>query len=172
MRKKLCIWKISVSLTTNKGNIVYNYTIKTATGANMAVIRKNLSKKRFTKIENKVFALDKSLVCDGAKVLYGFLTTFRDGKKITDSYVIKSLGISDRTLVKYKRELKRVGLIHIQRNGPKDYDLYIGTLEVDALTVMEMWDEIGDGEPLTMEDVKRIRKERSDRDSSGKYDTL
>ena len=140
---------------------MYNYTIITLNGENMATIRKNLSKERFVKMENKIFTIDKSLVCDGAKVLYGFLATFPNGKKITDSYVLKSLNMSDRTLRKYKSELKKVGLVHIERNGPRDYDLYIGTLEVDARTVMDYWEYMSDDKPLNMDDINRIRNNKS-----------
>ena len=129
----------------------------------MALIKKYLPNKDYSKIDNKVATIDRGSVCDGAKVLYLYLAGFKNARRITDNYVLSVLNISENTLVKYKKQLKDADLILIDHIAGREYDMYIGSTQFPASKVKEYWDTLESEEakqkPLTLEDLKRLRGE-------------
>jgi len=65
------------------------------------IIYRYMPKQNYTKFDNVVMTIDRSVLIDGAKVLYGYLAHFPNGKKITHSYIKKVLGMSQSSLEKY-----------------------------------------------------------------------
>lgn len=126
----------------------------------MARIFKYLPHDNYTKMDNNVARIEKNRLCDGAKVLYMFLAGFRNGKMIQDSYILQSLEISRNSLDKYKRQLKKLDLIYIERISSRSYNLYLGYTDFPASKVYEYWYEIDHekGKPLTLEEIIKIRK--------------
>ena len=126
----------------------------------MAKIFKYLPYEKFTKIENDIFRIKKSELCDGSKVMYGFVAGFQNGRDISDQYILKSLEVSVNSLKKYKRELKKLDLIHIERINRTKYDMYIGYLDFPASKVFEHWNELNsrEGKALSLNDIDNMRK--------------
>ena len=106
----------------------------------MAIIRKGLPKDDYTKFDNKVFLVDG--LSDGAKVLYGYMASMRTGDDFSDTFFMKGLHLSRKTLYRRKKELTESGLIHVDRVGLKSYILYIGYTHVSAIMVKANWDYI------------------------------
>ncbi len=124
-------------------------------------IYKYLPNKNFTKFDNNVLRMDRALLNDGAKVLYVFLASMRNGKTISYGYLIKSLGYAEATIMKYIRQLKELDLISAQRRGSKNYIFYIGSTQLGASTVKEYWKELDESDatlPLTLDDLRNIRE--------------
>lgn len=101
-------------------------------------IKKSLPRDNFTKMSNTIFT--HSGISDGAKVLYGFLSSLPNGKTIHDGYLIKTLGLSSAVLTRRKKELKDSGLILMEPLAPRVFDLYIGYPGMPASRVKELWD--------------------------------
>jgi DNA-binding MarR family transcriptional regulator len=123
-------------------------------------IYKFLPKKNYTKFDNRVITIDRSILLDGSKVLYIFLASLKNGKKITHGYIMKSLGISQNTLEKYIRQLKKLDLIEMVRVAPKTYECYIGSMELSASIVRKMWSTLSEEkatDTYTLEDIERLR---------------
>ena len=100
-------------------------------------IKKSLPSTSYTKVDNAIWA--NPTLSDGAKVLYGFLASLPNGKTIYDGYLVKCLGIAPRTLTNRKKELKDAGLILMDRLAPNVYDLYVGSLQLNANQVKNIW---------------------------------
>ena len=107
----------------------------------MIVIRDSINH-RYTKVDKNVFILRG--LTDGAKVLYGYLAGLPTGRNFSDSYILKALGISRRTLANRKRELKDMGLILIEQVSPRNYMLFVGTTEKRANQVRDEWVDAND----------------------------
>lgn len=108
------------------------------------IIRKNLPKQCYTKLDNKVFILPG--LTDAAKVLYGYLASLRTGQDYSDKFLINAMGIGQATLTRRKRELKKVGLIMAEKTSMRTSVLYIGSTQMPANVVKELWDKIDSGE--------------------------
>lgn len=124
----------------------------------MAIVYKYLPKQGYTKLDNKIFTIDRRKLSDGAKVLYGFLAGLRTGSDITDNYIIKSLDISDRTLNRHKKELKELDLLLVERVGLNQYKMYIGYTYVGASVVKQFWKVKDDGSQTTQEELDKFRE--------------
>ncbi len=116
---------------------------------------------QWTMFDNKVLTMDRKVLADGAKVLYGFLAGYKgNGKSMTIPYIIKCLGIAEGTYKKYIKQLKDLDLVQVVRVGPRSYDCYVGTTTVRASTVKTYWTELTVNDsagPLSVEDLKLLR---------------
>jgi hypothetical protein len=101
-------------------------------------IKKGTPRERFTKVSNAIVC-DSSL-SDGAIRLYCLYASLPNGKNITDAYISKVLGITDKTITRRKKELKEAGLLLVHRLAPNVYDIFIGYAEMPAVKVKELWD--------------------------------
>ena len=102
-------------------------------------IKKGLPSESYTKIDNRLWA--RTDISDGALRLYGFIASLPNGKVITDAYIIKSLGWSQRTVSSKKKELKDANLLLMVRLSAKVHDLYLGYSKFTAEQVRAMWEE-------------------------------
>ncbi len=102
-------------------------------------IKKSLPNKYFTKISNSLFTMPS--ISSGAKVLYGYLATLYNGANIEDELLCRVLHLNQRTLTRYKKELKDVDLILTEQLAPRVYDLYIGHPHCKASEVKRIWQE-------------------------------
>ena len=129
----------------------------------MAIIRKGLPRDGYTKFDNKVFLTHG--LSDGAKVLYGYMASMRTGDDFSDTFFMKGLQLSEKTLYRRKKELTEAGLIHVDRVGLKNYILYIGYTDVSARAVKANWDYVRGKNQLgiTMQElVARTNKEKEE----------
>jgi len=108
------------------------------------IIRKSLATDKYSKIDNKVWTNPK--LSDGAVRLYGYLASLRNGQNYVDNYLVKALGITQKTLTNRKRELKNEDLILSEQIDKKIYILYIGTSDRPASYVKEYWNKLDQGE--------------------------
>lgn len=105
----------------------------------MAIIRNRPPQKAFSKIENKIiFDMELS---HAAYRLYSLMILLKSGKQCTDAYFAKVMGISDKSLKKYKKELIDKDYILVDRAGPRLYFLYVGYSELPASEVKASWEE-------------------------------
>ena len=119
-----------------------------------------MPKEKYTKFDNGVMTIATAALADGAKVMYAYLASHMNGKRITHNYIKKALGISQGSIDKYVRQLKELDLILMIRTGVKQYECYIGSTQVPASYVKEMWKELGEEDaenPYTAEDIKRMQ---------------
>ncbi len=127
----------------------------------MRVYKYTKKNKQWTQFDNLVLTMDKVVLADGAKVLYGFLAGYSaNGKNMTVPYIKKCLGLGQSTYEKYIRQLKKLDLIVVNRVGPKLYDCYVGTTTTPASKVKEYWKELTEDDsqgPLTVADLQLIR---------------
>lgn len=105
----------------------------------MTIIVKKLPTENFTKIDNRI--IQNPEISHVAFRVYCFLAHLPNAKYISDGYILKSLGISQATLTRMKRELKERNLILMEQLGPKVWTLYIGTTKVNAHTVKNRWEK-------------------------------
>lgn len=102
------------------------------------IIRKKLPSRPFTQID-KVVITDQSL-SDGAIRLYAFLMGLKNGDNFADAYLVKAMGISQRSLTNRKRELKNAGLILVDQITPRLYVIYIGDSRKSAAECKSEWE--------------------------------
>lgn len=91
----------------------------------------------YTMLDNNVLRLRD--MHSGAKVLYCFLASMQNGKRISREYIAKSLGISTRTVSTQIAELEKRNLLVLDRVGAKEYDCYLGTSRTTASNTMRYW---------------------------------
>jgi len=108
------------------------------------IIRKNLPSKNYTKLDNKVFIHPD--LSDGAKVLYGYLASLRNGQDYVDAYLMNALQVSQDVITRRKRELKKADLILLDKTGYRTHVIYIGSTQFKASDVKIHWDKIDKGE--------------------------
>ncbi len=133
-----------------------------------------MPKEKYTKFDNAVMTVSRDALADGAKVMYAYLASHMNGKRITHNYLKKSLGISQGSIDKYVRQLKDLDLIVMDRIGVKQYDCYVGSTQVPASHVKHLWRELNEEDavnPYTAADVKTMQvglkeKLRLDRENS------
>jgi len=106
----------------------------------MAIIRKYLTKDNYTKADNNIVKNTK--ITNGAKVLYWYMASFKNAFQLNDAYIKSGLGWSQKTISKYKSELKNWGYIHIEKIDRTTYFLYIGSSTKCAKDVMSEWHEL------------------------------
>ena len=128
----------------------------------MAIIRKGLPNNKrgnYTKYDNKVFLING--LSDGAKVLYGYISSMMNGRDFSDTFFMKGLQLSEKTLYRRKKELIDSGLIYVDRVGPKQYIMYVGYTDVSALAVKQNWNYIErkDNEGISLEELQERTKQ-------------
>ncbi len=137
----------------------------------MAIIRKSLpdgkSSRYYVRYDTRVFLI-KGL-SDGAKVLYGYMASMKDGADFSDVFFMKGLDLSPSAYKRRKKELVDTGLILIDRIGLKQYILYIGFVGFGAKDVKANWlkEELFDRESLTVEHLQvelKMPQEKKDID--------
>ena len=111
----------------------------------MIVVREN-TPSSWCKVDKKVFANPN--ITDGAVRLYGYLIGLQSGRNFTDAYLVKALGISNRTLANRKRELSVQGLIKVKQVAPRLYMLFIGSTQRPAESVYLNWRKESDLDSL------------------------
>ena len=99
-------------------------------------IRHELPSSNWTKIDRKVFTLPISA---GAKVLYGYLCSMKNGSALKKDAMAEELGIKPRTLTTQERELKDANLLIIEQIQPRIYVAYIGHTKKTAEQVKIDW---------------------------------
>ena len=138
----------------------------------MALIRKYLAKKNYTNVDNNVTLISKSELSDGACRLYMYLASFQNGRRITDSYILKVLDMGESSLKKYKAQLRKLDLIVVYKIVGKEYDMYIGSTQIPASKVKEYWDELDSpntGKPIDLEELMKIRELSTDESNQYLY---
>lgn len=90
----------------------------------MSYINKLAPARNFTKVCN--IAMVRGDLSEGARVLYWFLCSTKPGKDYSDKYVMKVLGVSQKTLTRRKKELKIAELMIIEEIGIRRYVCYLG----------------------------------------------
>ena len=103
----------------------------------MAIVRKYLAENNFTKMDNNV-ARNK-VISDYSYRLYGFISGFKNGFQLNDEYIAVSLGWSRNKVSRAKLDLKKAGLIEIEKIDRHTYFLYIGSSQVSAEDVKSNW---------------------------------
>ena len=103
------------------------------------IIRHILPNGNYVKLDKSV--LSHKDLTDGAKVLFAYLCCLRNGRNLTDTYLMKVLRLSQSALTRRKRELKDAGLILIDQVRPKLYVVYIGHTKLPATAVKVQWDK-------------------------------
>lgn len=101
-------------------------------------IKKGMPHENFTKIHNSIWV--DNTISDGALRLYGFIASLPNGKVITDNYINKCLGWSQRTTTSKKRELKEANLLLLVQIAPRVHDLYLGHPKFTAAQVKALWE--------------------------------
>lgn len=111
-------------------------------------------------MDNKIATISKKILSDGAYRIYGYLSSFQNGRRITDNYILTALDISQKTLTKYKKQLRDLDLVVVEQIVGKEYDIYIGSTSIPASKVKEYWNELDNTQdkPITLEDLKILRK--------------
>jgi hypothetical protein len=102
-------------------------------------IKKSLPRESYTKVSNSFWSL--TTLSDGAKVLYGLVASFPNGKTVHDVYLAKVLGVSLRTITNRKEELKAHDYLLMVQLAPRVYDLYIGYPGYPASKVRQVWEQ-------------------------------
>lgn len=102
-------------------------------------IKKGMPSESYTKIDNRLWS--RQDISDGALRLYGFIASLPNGKVITDAYIIKSLGWSQRTVSSKKKELKEAKLLLMVKISARVHDLYLGYSRFTAEQVKAMWED-------------------------------
>ena len=107
----------------------------------MAIIRKALPSGKngdtYVKYDPRIFLI-KGL-SDGAKVLYGYMSSMRNGSDFSDIFFMRGLSLSETAYRRRKKELVEVGLLLVDRVGLKQYIMYIGFIGFKAEAVRTMW---------------------------------
>jgi len=125
----------------------------------VAIIRKFLPKDKYSKMDNQVAFISKKELSDGAYRLYGALISFRTGRTINDAYILKAFDISSASLKKYKKQLKDLDLIFIDRINAKEYFLYVGSTFIGAKQVRDNWEEYEKQiKPITKRELYELRE--------------
>jgi hypothetical protein len=78
---------------------------------------------------------------DGAVVLYGYLCSISIGSNLKDEHITKAMGISQDTLTRRKRELKKADLINVFRMSSGVYIMFVGDSEKPASLLKENWEK-------------------------------
>lgn len=103
------------------------------------IVRHSLPTKNFVRLDRYVFTSQD--LTDGAKVLYGFLCSLRNGASFSDAYITKALNISQSALARRRRELTAAGLILVDQVAARVHVVYIGFTNLPAALVKEQWVE-------------------------------
>ena len=102
-------------------------------------IQRILPEKGWGKIDRNVMTNKK--LTNGAKVLYAVLVGFPPGANYTDAYLAKILDSSQRAIYRRKGELKKEGLLLIERLAPTVYQAYLGHSKLTAHQVRDILDK-------------------------------
>lgn len=102
-------------------------------------IKKSLPGEDFTRISNLVITDDS--LGHGAFRLYYLLANIPDGKRFSDSELRDGIGIKQTTLASWKKVLCEKDLILLDREGTKEYNLYVGSSRHPASKVKEYWEK-------------------------------
>jgi len=116
----------------------------------MAIVRKRLANKEFTRIDN--FVAQNNNISDYSVRLYLFMAGFKDGFQLNDAYVAKALDWSRSKIARAKRDLVEEDLILIDKVDRTTYFLYIGTSKMSATNVKFHWDKL-EKEPEKFEEI-------------------
>jgi hypothetical protein len=100
-------------------------------------------KKSFCQVSNEV--LKDQRLSEGARLLYAYLSSLKQGRPFSDKFICLDFGISQAMLTRRKKELKDVDLIHIKNTGIRSHSCFIGYPGCRASTVEEL---------ITLEDAK------------------
>ena len=76
---------------------------------------------------------------DGAIVLYGYLYYLKTTQMVTDKDILAALNISQKTLVRRKRELRALDLILTMRADHSLYILFVGSIANPASKIKDNW---------------------------------
>ena len=122
----------------------------------MAIIRKTLPNGingNYVKYDPRIFLIKD--LSDGAKVLYGYVASMRNGGEFSDVFFMKGLSLSPSAFKRRKKELVDAGLMLVDRVGLKNYILYVGFIGMSATEVKRRWleNDQKDAESLTVNDV-------------------
>ena len=110
----------------------------------MAIVRKLLASKDYSKMDNQVARNNK--ISDYSYRLYGFIAGFKNGFQLSDEYIAKSLGWTRSKVQRAKRDLKDADLIEIEKIDKRTYFMYIGNSFIGASEVMKNWKDYEGGE--------------------------
>ena len=128
----------------------------------MKVYKYTKKSSQWVQYDNLVLTVDKKILADGAKVLYGILAGYKaNGRSMTAGYLQKVMDISPSTYEKYIRQLKALDFILIVGRGSKS-ECYVGTTTTPASVVKRYWAELTEDDtegPLTLADLKKLRED-------------
>jgi len=114
------------------------------------IIRHKSPERGWVKVDRRVLQLD---ISDGAKVLYLFLCSLKNGTAYTDLVLCARLKCKQATLTNRKKELKKEGLLLVEQILPRVYVAYIGSTKENCNVVRAKW---ADEDLLPMELNKRM----------------
>jgi hypothetical protein len=85
-----------------------------------------------------------SNLSNGAKILYTYLFGLRSGEMVNnEQFITHNVAVSRAMINNYKRELKKLGLIHENKDGETNIRfIYIGSLHLAAIVYAEDWKRI------------------------------
>lgn len=105
-----------------------------------------LIKKELTGESENIIAVDPEVISypqlsNGAKVLYIHLCGIPAGHLINHNRIAKVMGISKRTLILKKKELKDMDLILIKQVAVGVTILFVGNSNISASTLKNNWEK-------------------------------
>lgn len=109
----------------------------------MKIIKK-LPARGYTKVHNSIWVMKD--LSEGAKCLYGFLSSLPPGKNISDGYIVKCTGMANRTITRRKQELKEAKLICVVQLAPKVYEMYLTNPDYPIEKLVEEKNDATDAE--------------------------
>ena len=110
---------------------------------------------RYTKIDNQVSRI-KDLSGNAVK-LYVFIAGLQNGKTVTDGYLVKALGFSQKSVTKYKNELKTYDLVYTESIHRGLHYMYVGNTIIGASKVKDYIKE-DEVDTLTLEMIEDKRR--------------
>ena len=125
----------------------------------MAVKFGYMPKEKYSKIDNQVARI-KDISGNAVKV-YLFIAGIQNGKIITDAYLIKALGFSQKSITKYKNELKGFDLICTESIHRGLHYIYVGSTIIGASQV-KMFHKENDIDTIGLETLEELRRGLND----------
>jgi hypothetical protein len=95
---------------------------------------------KFTKIDNNVIH-DKRLSGNAVK-MYCMMQSFPVGKHASNTYFMKAMSISERTVSRIRLELVSAGYLEVEKISKREYRAFLGSSQVSGLEVKRRFYEL------------------------------
>lgn len=88
---------------------------------------------KFTKIDNKV--IHDNRLSANAKTMYMIMQSFPVGKHASNTYFMKAMNVSERTVTRTRTELITTGYLEVEKVSRREYRAFLGNSQISGLEV-------------------------------------